>query len=228
MSLWRKRKEFSGLEAHLRDGRPEAPDGLVRSIGDRVRPHPHLRSHGRLVFALALTMIGLGVATAFGGLSFAYGSFDDAVSVATRVAKPTKPKAVAKSAAIDQYANECGSSPNPPCIIEIRPRSMFLTEGSYCVGLTINILNGMVSDGTVSISWRTVNGTATAAQDYTAAGGTVNFPAGTNTAPISVCIRDDNQTEPRESFSVQLYAPVNATIEAAGQKTTININENTN
>lgn len=228
MSLWRKRKEFSGLEAHLRDGRPEAPDGLVRSVSDRVRPRPHLRSSGRLVFALALTMIGLGVATAFGGLSFAYGSFDDAVSVAKRVAKPSKPKAVATSAAIDQYANECGSSPNPPCLIEIRPRAMFVNEADACYGLTINILRGQVSDGTVGISWKTTNGTAKAGQDYDSAGASITFPAGTNTAPISVCVNDDAVTEPRESFKVDLYAPVNATIEAAGRTSTININENTN
>jgi hypothetical protein len=229
MSLWRKRNEFSALEAHLRDSRPQAPEGLVRSVGHRLRPRPGTaRPHGRLAVALALTLVALGVATAFGGLSFAASSVGDAVHVVKRVAKPSKPQAVHKTAAIDQYENFCGSSPNPPCLIEIRPRSMFLNEGDYCVGLTINILQGKVSDGTVAVDWRTVNSTARAPQDYDAAGGTVNFPTGTNTANISVCINDDNQTEPRESFTVQLFNPVNATIEAAGQRTTININENTN
>ena len=124
-------------------------------------------------------------------------------------------------------SNACGASPNSPCVIEIRPRSMFLNEADGCVGLTINILQGKVSDGTVGVRWLTVAGTAKTPQDYDSAGAVVTFPSGTNAVPVSVCINDDNVTEPRESFSVQLVSPVNATIEPAGQKSTININSNT-
>ena len=127
--------------------------------------------------------------------------------------------------------NACGSSPNPPCLIEIRPRSMFLDEpvgADNCVGLTINILQGKVSDGTAGVRWLTVAGTAKPTHDYDSAGAVVTFPAGTNALPVTVCINDDNVTEPRESFTVQLVNPVNATIEAPGQKSTIYINSNTN
>ncbi len=71
----------------------------------------------------------------------------------------------------------------------------------------------------VSVSWTTANGSATAGSDYTAASGTVTFPAN-STAPqtVTVQVSGDTAIEPDEAFVVNLGGPVNATI-ADGQAT---------
>lgn len=110
--------------------------------------------------------------------------------------------------------------------IEIRPRSMSLVEGTYCVALSINILQGKVSAGNVGVNYRTRNGAAKSPQDFDGETGAVTFPAGTDLAPIDICITDDNENEPRESFRVELFDPVNAVIEPAGKRTTVFIKSN--
>jgi hypothetical protein len=64
----------------------------------------------------------------------------------------------------------------------------------------------------VTAHWQTVSGTATSFDnDYTAAQGTVTFPAdSTATQTISVTVNGDNKLEDYQSFTVQLSAPVNA------------------
>ena len=63
----------------------------------------------------------------------------------------------------------------------------------------------------------TVNfATAKAAEDYTAAAGTLTIPAGQTTGTITVLVNGDRLGEPNETFCVNLSAPTNATI-ADGQ-----------
>ncbi|GAB2461965.1 hypothetical protein GCM10027082_11380 [Comamonas humi] len=62
------------------------------------------------------------------------------------------------------------------------------------------------SDTPVRLRWRTVNGTAQAGQDYTAASGMLSWATGNNEAQhIDIDVLGDTTAEPDENFSVELY-----------------------
>ena len=70
-----------------------------------------------------------------------------------------------------------------------------------------------VAAGTpVSVAWRTVNGTATAGRDYTAASGTLTFAANETEKTIRVTLLDDAISEGDETLAVTLDDPDNATV----------------
>lgn len=77
-------------------------------------------------------------------------------------------------------------------------------------------LNQAITDNTViTVEYQTVDGTATAGQDYTSATGVLTFTQSTNTTQsFNVTILDDSLEEARESFSVVLKNPTNATLGA--------------
>jgi hypothetical protein len=64
----------------------------------------------------------------------------------------------------------------------------------------------------VTVSYATANGTATAGSDYTAATGTVTFPAGSTRQEVAVAVSGDAQVESDETFTLMLTAPQNATL----------------
>lgn len=64
----------------------------------------------------------------------------------------------------------------------------------------------------VSVSWMTAAGSATSNQDYAAASGVLDFPAGTTMRSVSVAIYGDALDESNETFTVDLSAPLHATL----------------
>jgi hypothetical protein len=68
------------------------------------------------------------------------------------------------------------------------------------------------SEGTVSVDYRTVAGTALAKSDYTAAGGTLTFPVGVSRQTITVTVKSDRTRERDETFTVELLNAVGGTI----------------
>ncbi len=66
------------------------------------------------------------------------------------------------------------------------------------------------SGRTVTVNYATANGTATAGSDYTAASGTLTFPAGSTTQTIAVPVLGDTTVEASESFVVSLSSATNA------------------
>jgi len=71
------------------------------------------------------------------------------------------------------------------------------------------------SKQSVSVSFNTIDGTATAGSDYLAASGTVTFAAGQTKQTIAVRIYGDSVYEANESFSLQLSNPTNAQLGAS-------------
>jgi len=67
-------------------------------------------------------------------------------------------------------------------------------------------------DGTVSVDYRTVAGTARPKSDYNAASGTLTFQPGVYTQTISITVKTDRTREPDETFTVELLGAVGATI----------------
>jgi len=68
----------------------------------------------------------------------------------------------------------------------------------------------------VSVDFATTDGTAVSGQDYLAASGTAFVPVGATSQTVDVAVIGDLLDEPDEAFSLDLSAPVNATI-ADGQ-----------
>jgi large repetitive protein len=68
------------------------------------------------------------------------------------------------------------------------------------------------SSATVTVSWTTANGTASAGSDYQSASGTVTFPAGSTSQTVTVQVVGDTTFEPDETFVVNLSSPSGATI----------------
>jgi hypothetical protein len=65
---------------------------------------------------------------------------------------------------------------------------------------------------TVSVSYRTVAGTALAKSDYTAASGTLTFPFGVSSLTITITVTGDRKREPNETFTVELLNAVGASV----------------
>jgi len=57
----------------------------------------------------------------------------------------------------------------------------------------------------VTVSYRTVNGTATAGSDYTSKTGTITFAPGQTTITITIVVKGDNKRESNETFYLDLF-----------------------
>ena len=77
---------------------------------------------------------------------------------------------------------------------------------NYTIGLSF------ASSIEVRVNWATSPGTATSGVDYIAGSGTAIFPPFTTTQNVQVAVVGDLDPEIDETFSVNLTAPVNATI----------------
>ena len=73
-------------------------------------------------------------------------------------------------------------------------------RGEAAFTITLN----RFSDAAVTATYETVDGTATAGDDYTATETTVTFPPGTITATVTVPILDDSDIESDESFTLRI------------------------
>jgi hypothetical protein len=83
--------------------------------------------------------------------------------------------------------------------------------------LTVRLQRAGGSAGTVTLQYATSNGTATAGSDYTAASGTLTWPAGdVADKTFTIAIANDTQAESDETIRVTLSNPTGgATIEGA-------------
>ncbi len=92
-----------------------------------------------------------------------------------------------------------------------------VTEGNSGTNTaTFTATLSAAADSTVSVSYATANGTATAGTDYVAQSGTLTFTAGQISNTIAIVVNGDTSVESNETFSVNLTSPVGATL-ADGQ-----------
>lgn len=90
------------------------------------------------------------------------------------------------------------------------------------VNATITLTRSALSLGTVSVDYRTADGTAVAPDDYVASAGTVTFAAASLTRTFTIPVRGDTLDEENERFFVRLLNPVNATLGDDRGRVTIN------
>ncbi|MEB3190360.1 MAG: glycosyl hydrolase family 18 protein [Snowella sp.] len=86
-----------------------------------------------------------------------------------------------------------------------------IQEGNNAIALFTVSLSA-ASTQTVQVGYSTQNGTALSGSDYTAVSGTLSFAPGETSKTIAVNVLNDAIAEGNETFSLNLTAPVNATI----------------
>ncbi len=95
--------------------------------------------------------------------------------------------------------------------VQLTATTASVNEDAGTVTLSVTRTGG--SDGAASVDFATSNGTATAGQDYTAAGSTLNWSSGdSGTKDIVIDITNDNNDESDETFTVTLNSATGATL----------------
>jgi len=107
--------------------------------------------------------------------------------------------------------SEAGPLPPPPTVSIGDSSVVEGDRGSNNLRFTVT-LSGGAGPSTVSVSYRTVDGTASAASDYSAASGTLAFPPGVWSQTITIAVTGDHKREPNETFTVQLFNAVGASV----------------
>ena len=101
-----------------------------------------------------------------------------------------------------------------PVVLAVADASVLEGDrGSSNVAVAVTLSSG--SSQAITVSYRTVDGTAKAKEDYTATSGTLTFQPGETSRTISVSIKGDRKREANETFSVQLSNAVGATVNDA-------------
>ena len=92
---------------------------------------------------------------------------------------------------------------------------------------TTTVSLSAASEKTVTVQYATADGTATAANDYISATGTLSFAPGDTSKTVPVTIVQDTLDELNETFTIALSNPSNATISDATGVMTITDDEGT-
>ena len=100
-----------------------------------------------------------------------------------------------------------------------------LTVGEGDGTAVVRVALAPAASQTVTVSYETSDGTATAGDDYTAANGTLTFTAGTTAREIRVTITNDTEEEDEESFAITLSDAQGADIGRATGEVTIQDND---
>jgi hypothetical protein len=90
-----------------------------------------------------------------------------------------------------------------------------LGGGGTAQTATFTVTLSAASAQPVSVAWTTVNGTAVAGTDFTAASGTLNFAAGETSKTITISLLPNAAPTGTKTFGVQLSSPSGATISGA-------------
>jgi hypothetical protein len=101
-----------------------------------------------------------------------------------------------------------------------------LTEGAAGGAMHFAVSLQPASGYTVNLGYATADATAVAGADYTAASGTLTFPAGATARTIAVPVIDDARDEAEETFTVRLSAALNVTRSADAHTATGTIKDN--
>jgi hypothetical protein len=99
----------------------------------------------------------------------------------------------------------------PPPTVSIGDSSV-VEGGRGSSKLRFTVSRRGASEGTTSVDYRTVPGTARAKSDYDAASGTLTFPPGVSSQTIMITVKSDRTRERDETFTVELFNAVGASV----------------
>jgi len=127
---------------------------------------------------------------------------------------------IARSAATVRIMND---DPVP----QISISDVTVAEGNTgTVNATFAVTLTNPSSSTITVNYGTADGTALAGIDYNALSGTLTYTPGQTSKTVAVQVRGDTLDEPNETFTINLSAPVNATIASGVAIGTITDNDN--
>ncbi len=96
----------------------------------------------------------------------------------------------------------------PPPLPQLSVADITVAENDGTAHFTVQL--NASSDDAVAFSYRTVDGSALAGEDYQAVTASASLPAGSLSLGLSVGLLDDELVEAEETFSLQIYAAVGA------------------
>ena len=111
--------------------------------------------------------------------------------------------------------------PPAPGTLQFSASNYTAAEDAGTASLTVTRTDG--TDGTVSVSYATSDGSATAGSDYTATSGVLTFGPGEVTKTINVPLVDDPSAEPDEALIVTLSNPTGGATVGARSSATLTI-----
>jgi hypothetical protein len=120
--------------------------------------------------------------------------------------------AIGSLADLVTFAGNMGAlDPGDPVVLAVADASVLEgNRGTRNVAVAVTLSSG--SSQAITVSYRTVDGTALATSDYTATSGTLTFQPGETSRTISVSIKGDRKREANETFTVELFNAVGASI----------------
>jgi hypothetical protein len=104
-----------------------------------------------------------------------------------------------------------GPEPEEPVVLAVADASA-LEGGRGTSNVAVAVTLSSASNQAITVSYRTVDGTAKAKGDYNATSGTLTFQPGETSRMISIAVQGDRKREANETFSVELSNAVGATI----------------
>jgi glucose/arabinose dehydrogenase len=99
-----------------------------------------------------------------------------------------------------------------PGVLALGDTQVSVNENGATANITVVRTGG--SDGVATLDYTTLDGSASAGNDYTAKSGTLTFASGVTSQVISIPILDDTLVEGNELFSVAVDRPTGATLRA--------------
>jgi Calx-beta domain/FG-GAP-like repeat len=156
-------------------------------------------------------LLGVGSGTLSAPFEHAAGSSPRAVAVADYNGDSRA------DAAVTDYADKAvwvllndgtwnGPPPPPP------PPSIHITDVTAAEGrkgqktlFTFTVTLSVPCDQLVTVSFRTIAGTAKAGEDYVAKAGTITFAPGETTKTVTIEVKGDNAREADETFTLELF-----------------------
>ena len=127
------------------------------------------------------------------------------------------PRTVALALDTPQGGGSLGTQAAATLTIADNEPTVRFSASSYAVGegsasISITVLRGGPTTGTVTVDYKTTNGSATAGSDYTTAAGTLTFGPGVTSRTFAVPVLADTVAEGSETVNLVLENPVGATL----------------
>lgn len=109
-------------------------------------------------------------------------------------------------------------------VVEFSSATYSVAEGTAEATITVTRTGG--TNGGVTVNYATANNTASAAADYTATAGTLNFDAGETTKTFTILIADDTAVEGDETINLTLDSPAGGASLGTQSAATLTITDN--
>lgn len=114
------------------------------------------------------------------------------------------------------------SQPPPQALFASGTYTTLKSAGSVTALVSLNAVSGV----TATVNYAAVNGTAQAGVDFAPASGTLMFPPGQTTRPVTITLLNSNNYTGDKTFSLALSQPVSATVGAPGATTIELVDDN--